>query len=239
MSPVVLVAAALAATPAGFATPGALPTNAAALQVGALFDAERAYGQARVELAGHWRAIGLDVELSGLAGSGTAGWSDEGLGSMRVGVRGFFGSPTFRNALGIDLRTSFADTPTVSFWVFRSTDARSSLVPRITWDMTTGPEASPFSLRLALGYGIGYVGDDLTQFSGTGLDLTKLFAVGDHWAVLTEATLAIDGTPFELRAGARYRPDPHWTVDALVQLPVDLMLVHPVFLPAVQVRGEL
>lgn len=233
------VSAALAGSAAGFVVPGALPAQSAALQLGGLFDGEREYGQARLLASGHVGRIGLDVEFSGLAGGGRSGWTDAGFGSLRVGVRGFFGSPTFRNAIGIDLRGMPASDPTVAFWVLRSADARSGLTPRLTWDFTVGPEDAPFSLRLALGWGLGWLGDSISNFSGTGVEVSKVFAAGDHWGGLVEAGLSVDGTPLVIRGGARYRPSAHWTVDALVQLPVDLMVIHPVFVPALQVRGEL
>jgi hypothetical protein len=234
-----LVSAAFAGSAGGFAVPGAVPAQTAALQLGGLIDGDRAYGQARLEASGHLGRLGLDLELSGLAGGGQSGWTDAGVGTVRIGVRAFIHAPTFENALGIDLRGMPVTDPAVSFWVLRSADARSSLNPRLTWDFTTGPAEAPFSFRLAVGWGLGWLGDSLSSFAGTGVEVSKVFAAGEHWGGLVEAGFVVDGTPFVIRGGARYRPSPHWTVDALVQLPAGLMVVHPVFAPAVQVRGEL
>ncbi len=83
----------------------------------------------------------------------------------------------------------------------------------LTWDATLGPGAAPLSMRLALGYSpttSALDGVPIFLGAGSGLSISKLIPLADHWSV-----------------------------DALVGVPMPLMVEHPVFLPAVQVRGEL
>jgi len=229
---IALVAAALAgpaADSAGFGAPGALPTDAATLTAAGLFVGVRQYGEGQLLLQGHVKNLGFDLEYSGFAGAGT-GWSDAGSGTLRIGVRAFFGSETVHSALGVDARVTVAEAPTVSFWVLRGADARSGLAPRLTWDLSVGPKGEVLSLRFALG---------LYPMIGSAITVTRLSPIGTKWAVLTEAEVVADPTPVSLRVGARWRPSPHWSADAVIQVPVELTLTHPVFVPALQVRGEL
>lgn len=234
---IALVASAWAASAAGFTTPGAEPTHAVALQVAGLFDADRAYGQARLLGQVHLGRLGFDAELTGLAGTGTTHWSDAGLGALAVGVRGFFGGPKVQHALGVAMRSSFADTG-VSFWVLQGAHAQQSPSVSLTWDVTAGPERAPFSLRMTVGFGTTELDDGPEEFAGTGLSALKVVPFGPVAALLLEANLAVDPTPVAVRVAARVQPGDTWTLDAGVQVPVLLMVSHPVLVPALSLRGE-
>lgn len=236
-----LISTASAESVGGFSTPGARVEHSAGVQVAALFDADRTYAQGTLLVSTHWRNLGLDVDVVGLAGTGTSNWSDAGLGSIRVGVRAFFGYVGFQNAIGVDLRSGF-EAPRVGFWVTRYADALTVYTPRLTWDLTLGPGAAPLSMRLTLGYSpttSGLDGVPVFLGGGTGLSVSKLVPLAPRWDVLAEAELLVDGTPFSVRGGARWHPGDHWAVDAIVGVPMPLFFTHPVFLPALQARGEL
>ena len=225
----------------GYSTPGVRVDHRGAVQIAALFDKDRTYVQGTLLVSTHWRNLGFDLDLVGLAGTGSTNWSDAGVGSLRVGVRAFFGDAGFENAIGVDLRMAYAE-PKVGFWVTRYADAFAVYSPRLTWDITLGPLVAPLSLRAAVGYSPTTSGiDGVPAFlgAGSGLSISKLIPVARRWDVLTEAELIVDGTPFSVRGGARWHPGGHWTVDALVSVPMPLMFTHPAFLPALQVRGEL
>lgn len=236
---ILLVALANAGSVGGFSTPGADPAHAAALQAAAMLDGERTHAQASLLLSTRWRSLGLDVDVVGLAGSGISGWSDAGVGSIRVGVRAFTGRPGFRHAIGLDFRTGWEE-PRVGFWVTRSADALAVYLPRLTWDFTVGPAGAPLSLRVSLGASAtGFADPDTRTLLGTGVSVAKLVPFGERWQALLEAELLADDTPLSVRGGARWHPTEHWEVDALVSVPVVLFLAHPVFVPAVQLRGVL
>ncbi len=238
---IALVCMALAGSVGGFSTPGGERGHSAAIQLAALFDEDRAYGQATLLMSTHWRNLGVDVEINGLAGTGTTNWEDAGLGTLRVGVRAFFGGPGLRQAIGVDYRAALPG-PAVSFWVVHAAEAFVIANPRLTWDLTMGPGDAPFSLRVTVGYSPGSFGapnPGVIVGAGTGVAATKLLPLSPSWALLFEAEAIFDETPFSVRAGGRWAHGDRWSVDALVSVPLVLFFEHPVLVPAIQVRGAL
>lgn len=235
---IALLSAALAAPSAsGFTTPGALPATAATLQVAGLVDADRAYGQARLVGQVQVGRLAYDIELNGLAGTGTTHWGDVGLGTFAVGVRGFVAAGPVHHALGVHVRGQLPER--VAFWVLAGAHARQPLAAGVTWDFTVGPVRAPLSVRITLGLGQAPVEDATEPMAGTGVSAMKVVPLGDRVGLLVEAHVAVDATPVALRVAARLYPAEAWTLDAGVQVPVILMVTHPVFVPALSLRGEL
>jgi hypothetical protein len=189
LAAVVLPTSALAAPVGGFVTPGAVPTHGAALQVAALLDGERAYGQSVLLLDTHWRNLGFDGELTGLAGTGVTRWEDAAFGTVRLGVRAFFDGKRARHAIGVGFRTHVGEDR-VGFWVTHYSSALAASTTRLTWDVTLGPPSAPFSLRASVCTGYGVVGESTpTLVLGPGTGVTAAARFG--WVVTVGSGLEV------------------------------------------------
>jgi hypothetical protein len=229
--------AAWAAMPPGFTTPGAQPAHTATMEAAALLDADRTYGQGRLLVATHVRRLALDFELTGLAGTGSSGWSELAAGTYRGGVRVLFGPPKVPMALGVGLRMDVGAT--AGSWILRGGHARQGPLPSATFDLSTGPTETPFGMRVELGLGMATGETEPLQLGGSGVSASKTWHIVGPLDVVTEGEVVVDATPIALRAGPRLRIANHLVVDAALHVPLLLMFEHPVLVPALAVRGAL
>ena len=153
------------------------------------------------------------------------GWSDTGIGQLRLGVRRFSGPITAPVALVAELALPVAPTSwRVSAWGSAARETRPGVEALLGLELAAHP-ASPTTVRLALGVRQGpYLVQDLGPPHWVGdVAVAQVLPVIGPMSLVAEAEVVRDLTPVSGRGLLRLDVDAsaaRWSVDLGAQLPV-------------------
>jgi hypothetical protein len=218
-----LTGAALAASPGGFRLEPGVPVHMVQVrQVVAVTPAHSAVAQTVLRGQIALGRVGLDVQVPYVHAWSPSGWSDDGLGQLRLGVRRWSVDRRRPLAFGVEIALPAAPRAfRVSAW---GSAARETIpaAEGLVFIETAGAPDAPFVFRAAVGwfagpfYDHGYVGFSPLLDVGA----VKVVPVVGPLSVVGEAELLTDQTWLSARGLLRVDADERFSFDVGAQVPV-------------------